>query len=396
MTSSHEMKSSFSMDRRTFLAAGAATLAAGCSGMKGLGGSMGSVALETKPFGEVGGKKVDLFTLTHENGTVLKFTNYGAIVTSILTKDKSGKLGDITLGFDDVQGYVAGSPYFGAIAGRCANRIAEGTFDLDGKSYRLATNNGPNHLHGGKVGFDKQVWTAVPMPTDSMGGRGVALTLVSPDGDEGYPGTLTAVVEYILTAKGEFAVNMRATTSAPTLCNLAHHTYWNLGGHDSGDVLGHRVTLPCSNYTPANGTLIPTGEIVSVAGTPFDFLRGKPIGQDIAKLKAEKDAGHGGGYDLNFCVDGADGKMRICARVSDPRSGRTLEVESDQPGLQFYSGNFLDGTLKGKGGAVYQQHQGFCLESQKYPDAIHHKNFPSVVLRPGEEYRHHMIHRFGV
>lgn len=380
--------------RRTFLAASAAALAAGCRGLEKDGDAMTSrIEMSVEPFGEVGDKKVDLYTFRHENGTVVKITNYGAIVTSLFLKDRTGAVADVALGCDTLADYLAGHPYFGCIAGRCANRIANGEFELEGKKYTLAKNNGENHLHGGLVGFDKHVWNATPIARG--GGRGLQLAMLSKDEDEGYPGNLTATVRYLLTASGDLAIEMEATTDKTTICNLVHHTYWNLAGHASGRVFDHELELRASRYTPTGPTLVPTGEIAPVAGTPFDFTTRKPIGRDIGPLSAEQSAGHGGGYDLNYCIDGWDRALKTCAVAVDPKSGRRMEIVSDQPGIQFYTGNFLK-DQKGKGGAIYQQYGGFCLETQLYPDSIHHPSFPSPILRPGEVYRHTMIHRFGV
>jgi aldose 1-epimerase len=384
----------YEINRRSLLVASAAVLAGGCESVKQIGESMttNAVTVAVEPFGEIDGQRVDLYTFTHQNGTVVKITNYGAIVTSLLVKDRDGKLADVALGCDTLADYVAGHPYFGCIAGRCANRIAKGQFSLDGKDYQLACNNGENHLHGGVKGFDKQVWTALPVAME--GGRGLQLTLVSKDGDENYPGTLTTTVRYLLTKAGELAIDMRATTDAPTLCNLVHHTYWNLAGHDSGRVDGHELELRARRYTPTGASLVPTGELASVAGTPFDFTQRKVIGKDLGVLAAEPNAGHGGGYDLNYVVDDFSGELQLVAAVRDPKSGRKMEVLSNQPGLQFYTGNFIK-DQKGKG-TTYQQYAGFCLESQVFPDAIHHAHFPSAVLRPGQVYHHEMIHRFSV
>lgn len=350
------------------------------------------IGMKVEPFGEIDGKKVDLYTFTHSNGTVVKITNYGAIVTSVLLKDRSGNVADVALGCDTLADYQAGHPYFGCIAGRCANRIAKGEFELEGKKYQLAVNNGENHLHGGVRGFDKHVWNAKPITRG--GGRGLQLAMISPDGDEGYPGNLTTVVRYLLTSAGDLAIEMEATTDRTTICNLVHHTYWNLAGHSSGRVFDHHLELKASRFTPTGPTLVPTGEVVPVTGTPFDFTISKPIGRDIGPLAAEPTAGHGGGYDLNYCIDGWDRALRSCAVVIEPKSGRRMEIVSDQPGIQFYTGNFLK-DQKGKGGAIYQQYGGFCLETQYYPDSIHHPTFPSPILKPGDTYRHTMIHRFS-
>jgi aldose 1-epimerase len=356
-------------------------------------------AYEETPFGQVtakGGKKgpperVTLYTLINRNGMVVKCTNYGAIVTEIHVPDKDGKTADVALGFDNLASYLKGHPFFGANAGRSANRIAKGKFTLDGKEYTLATNNPPNHLHGGNEGFDKKVWRAEPF----LGpiGPGVKFDYVSPDGEEGYPGRLSVTTTYTLTDANELVIDFRATTDKPTLCNLAHHSYFNLAGHGSGDVLGHEVQIFAKNYTPADETLIPTGEIKPVAGTPFDFTSPKPIGKD---LKAT--GGKPAGYDVNFVLDkGQTERPELAARVTEPKSGRVLEVLTTEPGVQLYTGNFLDGSNVGKGGAVYRQYGGFCLEAQKFPDSINKpqwKDKSNPVLRPGEAYKQTTIYKF--
>lgn len=345
--------------------------------------------IETTSFGTVDGKPVRSFTLTNANGLVAKVTNYGAILTELHVPDRQGRKADIVLGFDTLEGYLAGHPYFGCIAGRVANRIAKGRFTLDGKAHALAVNNGPNHLHGGNRGFDKFVWDAEPLSTPE--GPAVKFSRVSPDGEEGYPGTVAVTARYLLTNQNAFKVEMTATTDTPTILNLAHHTYWNLAGHAAGDILGHVLSLDAERYTPTDETLIPTGAIVPVAGTPYDFTKPKAIGADIAKI-----AGKPGGYDVNFVLRGRSGDLRRAARVVDPASGRTMDLLTTEPGVQFYTGNFLDGSLKGKGGAVYRKHQGFCLETQHFPDSVNKPEWPSVILRPGQTYRHVMVHQFGV
>lgn len=342
--------------------------------------------IERKPWGQSQGQQVDLFTLTNAQGLVLKVTNYGATVTELHVPDRTGKLADIVLGFDELAGYQKGGPYFGAIVGRVANRIRGAKFTLEGKPYQLAANNGPNHLHGGVRGFDKVVWSAEPRETEA--GPALALTYISKDGEEGYPGTVTAHVTYTLTDRNELRVDMRATTSATTIVNLAHHGYWNLAGHDSGSVLEHELLLYADQYTPGDPQ-VPTGVIAPVAGTPFDFTQPKAVGRDLAAT-----GGNPKGYDHNFVVRGEPYALRPVARVRDPKSGRVLTLEADQPGVQFYSSNFLDGKLTGKG-VSYAQHAGLCLETQRFPAAI---NVPAwaeqVILKPGQTYRHEMIHRF--
>jgi aldose 1-epimerase len=337
---------------------------------------------------EGGGTPVRLYTLKGSGGLVAKVTNYGTILTELHVPDRSGKLEDVVLGFDSPARYVEGHPFFGATAGRVANRIANASFSLDGKDYALAKNNGPHSLHGGAKGFDKHVWDVES--GDGPDGPWIRFTRVSPDGEEGYPGTVRAAVTYRVTPLNELRVEMTATTDRPTLVNLAHHTYWNLGGHGGGDVLGHELTLYGDRYTPGDATLVPKGTIEPVAGTPFDFTSAKPIGRDLAKTGITP-----AGYDHNFVVNGAPGELRPVAVVTHPASGRRMELFATEPGVQFYTGNFLDGSVKGKGGAVYAKHAGFCLETQKYPDAVHHPDWPSPILRPGQSYRHVMVHRFS-
>jgi len=344
-------------------------------------------------WGTIDGARVRLYELENTHGLRAVLTDYGATLVQLHVPDRHGRQADIVLGFDSVADYVDRSPYFGCTAGRCANRIAGGRFTLDGVPASLATNNGPNHLHGGERGFDKQIWAATSAITPL--GPSVTFTLVSPDGDEGYPGRLEVSVTYTLTHEDELLVDMEATSDAPTVVNLAHHTYWNLAGHDAGTVRGQALQLSAQRYTPVDATLIPTGELALVAGTPFDFRTRKAIGADLDELPPAGD--DPGGYDVNFVVDGAAGTMRPVARVEDPSSGRVLEIRSDQAGVQFYSGNWLDG-IAGKDGARYDRQDGFCLETQAFPDAVNHQGeagWPSVILRPGETYRHRMVHAFN-
>jgi aldose 1-epimerase len=352
--------------------------------------------VEQETFGKLADGKtvVTAYTLTNKSGAKAKVIDYGAIVTEIHVPDAAGKLGDVALGFSDMDGYLKGHPYFGSNAGRCANRIAKGKFQLDRKEYTLATNNGENHLHGGNKGFDKQMWRA-DAPVVGAAGPSITLSYVSKDGEEGYPGTLSVKVTYTFTNDNELKVEYHATTDKPTVCNLAHHSYFNLGGHASGDILGHEVEIMAKNYTPTDATLIPTGKIAPVAGTPFDFTKPTAIGAHIKEIDAKPQ-----GYDLNYALDGkAGGTPFLAARVTEPKSGRTLEVLTNEPGLQFYSGNFLDATNTGKGGAVYKQYNGFCMEAQKFPDAINKvgtDGWASPVLKPGEEYKTTTIYKFGV
>ena len=359
--------------------------AAGCQGTA-------TMQITHERWGAYDGAAVNLYTLDNGSGMIAKITNYGGIITQLLVPDAQGNVDDIVLGFDTLQDYVAGNPYFGAMVGRVGNRIALGRFELDGKQYQLATNNGPNHLHGGVKGFDKVVWNAQELNTKD--GPGLRLTYRSPDGEEGYPGTVDLTVDYVLTFENELRVEMTATTDAPTPINIVHHTYWNLGGHDSGTILDHVLQLDATRYTPADATFIPTGDIVTVTRTPFDFTLRKRIGAGIEKLPAQGD--NPGGYDLNYVIDGFDGSLRRAARVTHLTSGRTMEIWTTMPGIQFYSGNFLDG-VAGKNGAVYTKHNGLCLETQYFPDAVNKRGRPGwadPVLRPGETYHHVMIHRF--
>jgi aldose 1-epimerase len=338
------------------------------------------------PFGETEVADVKLYTLTNKNGLVLKVTNYGATVTELHVPDKGGKMADIVLGFESIEGYQKGRSYFGATVGRVANRIRDARFELEGKEYRLAVNDGKNHLHGGLKGWDKVIWSATPV--DTPNGPRIEFTYVSSDGEEGYPGTVNAQVVYTLTNDDEFVIEMHATTDKTTVVNMAHHTYWNLGGFSAGPITDHVLTLFADQYTPGD-PMVPTGAVEPVTGTPFDFTAPKPIGKDLHAT-----GGTPIGYDHNFVVRGAPNALRPVARVMDPRSGRVMTLEANQPGVQFYSGNFLDGTTTGKG-VAYAQHTGLCLETQKFPNAI---GVPAwreqVVLRPTETYSHTMIHRF--
>jgi len=358
----------------------------------------------SRPFGTLpDGREASLYTLSVPGGWQATVTDYGAILTSLLVPpaadDPEGEPVDVVLGFDTLEGYLAGHPYFGAICGRCANRIAGGRFELDGTTYRLATNNGANHLHGGVVGFDKQLWKATPRATPM--GPAVELELVSPDGDEGYPGRLVARVVYTLTAEGSLIVDMSATTDAPTIVNLVHHSYWNLAGQGSGSIKDHELAVEADRYLPVDAGSIPTGAFAPVAGTSFDF---RPERQPLARCRAAIETlppnptpGAPRGVDHAYVLRGwqPDGELRRAALLRDPASGRTLEVLTDQPSIQIYMGNFLDGTLTGKEGAVYGPNAAICLETQKFPDSIHHPDWPSVRLDPGQTYRHRMVHRFG-
>jgi len=335
------------------------------------------------------GTPVELFTLTNARGTELCVMSYGAIIVSLKVCDRAGNLGDIVLGFDSLKGYLEQSAYIGAVVGRCANRIRKGRFPLDGRTVRLSVNHGPHHLHGGIRGFDKVVWQAEYVGTP--GGEGLSLRHLSPDGDEGYPGRLAVEVRYLLTEDDELVVDYDATTDAPTPLNLTQHTYFNLAGR--GDILGHKLMIAADGFTPVDASLIPTGEIAPVAGTALDFRTATPIGERIGN--PDRQLEYAGGYDHNFVLRRAGPGLGHAARVVEPVTGRTLDVFTTEPGLHFYSGNFLDGSLAGKGN-VYRQRSGFTLETQHYPDSPNHPQFPSTILRPGERYGSRTVFAFGV
>ncbi len=339
------------------------------------------------------GRAVELFTLTNANGVEVRAMTYGAIITVLRTPDRSGLLDDIVLGFDSLSGYLSDPPYFGAVVGRYANRIARGQFTLDGAGYQLARNNGPNSLHGGVRGFDKVLWSGEPFRSDS--GAGVTFRYVSADGEEGYPGALSVRVTYTLTPVDALEVAYEATTTKATPVNLSQHTYWNLHGGGRGDILDHVLTLDAAAFTPVDAELIPTGDIAPVASTPFDFRTPAAIGARIAQPNDQ--LRHGRGYDHNWVLDrGGSSALSHAARVIDPSSGRTLDVSTTEPGVQFYSGNFLDGTIVGKTGRVYPHRAGLCLETQHFPDSPNRSNFPTTILRPGETYRSRTVFAFGV
>jgi aldose 1-epimerase len=332
------------------------------------------------------GQQVDLYTCVNAQGLVMKIMTYGAIVVELRTPDRHGKLENITLGFDKLDGYLGDHPYFGATVGRYANRIAKGTFSLNGKPYTLATNNGPNHLHGGKVGFSRVVWAAEPVQTDAA--AGVKFSYTSPDGQEGYPGTLQATVVYALTNDDQMRIDYTATTSKATPINLTNHCYWHLGGAGSGTILDHHLMLAADKYLPVDDALIPTGERANVADTPFDFNTLQAIGSRIEHVTGDPP-----GYDHCFVLRSQDGSLAWAARVVHPASGRTMEIYTTQPGIQFYTGNFLDGNVAN---GSYPRHAGFCLETQHYPDSPNRPEFPPVVLRPGETYHQTTVHKFAV
>jgi aldose 1-epimerase len=350
--------------------------------------------IETAVYGKLDdGREVKIFTLTNANGLSAKVTEYGAILVGVEVPDRQGKMADVTLGYDSLAGWLTSKNYFGATVGRFGNRIAHGKFTLDGKEYILATNNHPGgilcHLHGGLKGFDKVLWHGEPV--HKAGARGVALTYTSKDGEEGYPGTLQVRVTYWLNDANELVWEAEATTDKPTVINLAHHTYWNLSGDPTKPITDHVLMLAADSYLPTDPGLIPTGQVAPVAGTPMDFRAPTAVGARVnADFEALKLAG---GYDHCWVLREGKG-VRLAAVVNDPVSGRTMEILTDQPGVQFYCGNFLDGTDVGKNGVKYQVRTGLCLETEGYPDAPNHPEFPSAVLRPGQTYRHTMVVRF--
>jgi aldose 1-epimerase len=335
------------------------------------------------------GTEVTLVTLRNSGGIEVDVIGYGGIITRLVTPDANGRLGDIVLGLDNLEEYVASNPYFGALIGRYGNRIGKGRFTLDGETFQLDVNDGENHLHGGAEGFDKRVWQMRPFVTEHS--AGVHLKLTSPDGDQGYPGELQAQVTYELTGEDELDMTFKAVTDKPTIVNMTQHSYFNLAGE--GDILGHRLTIPADRFTPVAAGLIPTGTLQSVAGGPFDFRQAKEIGRDIGADDDQLELGLG--YDHNFVLKNqADDELVLAARVTEPGSGRVLEVLTVEPGVQFYSGNFLDGSLDGKG-EVHMYRGGFCLEPQHFPDSPNQPDFPPVTLRPGETYQTRIVYRFS-
>ncbi len=361
-------------------------LLAGCAALPSSKESIGKQSFGKTPDGAA----IDLYTLRNSKGAEAQICSYGGIVVSLKVPDRTGHLGDVVLGYDHLDSYVKNSPFFGALIGRYGNRIAKAKFSLDGKEYTLATNNYPNCLHGGNKGFDKVIWT----PKDRITPAGPALELryLSKDGEEGFPGNLSVVATYTLTEENELKVDFSATTDKDTVVNLTHHSYFNLAG--KGDILNHEVMIEADTFTPVDDTLIPTGELRPVQGTPFDFRAptaiGARIGQDDEQLRFGK------GYDHNWVINKPAGQPGLMARVYEPTTGRVMEVLSTEPALQFYSGNFLDGTITGKGGWVYQFRNAFCMEPQHYPDSPNHPAFPSTVLKPGQTYHNTIIYRFSI
>ena len=352
----------------------------------------GTVKITKAPFGKTGdGQAVDLYTLSNPGGMEAKITNYGGIVTELHVPDRKGQPGDVVLGYDKLSSYIEASPYFGCITGRYANRIAKGRFTIDGTEYKLATNNGDNHLHGGVAGLDKKVWKA--REVKGVGRAGIEFSYLSPDGEEGYPGNLNCKVTYWLTVQNELEIQYEATTDKATHLNLTHHSYFNLAGAGSGDILNHQVEIFADKFVPTDAGNIPLGELAPVKGTPFDFLTphtiGKRIGEEDQQLKV------GIGYDHNWVINSTGKGLELAARVTEEQSGRIMEVLTDQPGIQFYTGNFLDGSNVGKGGKIYKHRNAFCLETQKFPDSPNNPSYPSSLLEPGQTYRHMCVYRFS-
>ncbi|MFJ3982715.1 aldose epimerase family protein [Streptomyces fungicidicus] len=380
------------LNRRTVIAGAAAAGAAATA----LGGTAHAAHGPGKPvrslFGRLAdGTKVHSWSLEN-GGTRMKVLSYGGVVRSLEIPDRRGRYANVSLGFDTVEEYVASSPYFGALIGRYGNRVGKGRFTLDGTPYQLSVNDGENSLHGGAQGFDKRVWDVEPFTRGSD--VGLYLYYTSVDGEMGYPGTLRTKVTYTLTRSGDWRVDYEATTDRATVVNLTSHVYWNLAGEGSGSIYDHELSIAASRYTPVDPGLIPTGELARVAATPFDFRRAKPVGRDIRT--AHQQVLYGQGFDHNWVLDkGLTSRPEQVALLRDPSSGRTLRIATNEPGLQFYSGNFLDGTLVGSGGRVYRQGDGLCLETQHFPDSPNRPSFPSTVLRPGQTYRTTTVHSFG-
>lgn len=343
------------------------------------------IEITKSAFGHIDGKDIYLFQLEDPGKMIIRLTNYGGIVTSVIVPDRNGKMDDVVLGFDSLQDYLKGHPYFGCITGRYANRIAGGKFSIDGKEFNVSRNTGENTLHGGYSGFDKKIWEAREYRNGEE--AGIELTYISPDGEEGFPGNLEVRVIYSMLPDQGLKIDYFATTDAPTPINLTHHGYFNLKGEGNGDIMDLVMMIDADRYTVVDGALMPTGELRNVTGTPFDFRKAKSIGKDFAMVE--------GGYDHNFVLNN-QGRLINVARVMDPGSGRYMDVLTTEPGMQFYAGNFLDGTLVGKSGRPYQKNFAFCMETQHFPDSPNIPSFPNTILRPGEEYRHTTIYHFGV
>ncbi len=376
---------------RSKLFVGSLALLLGVAIATGASGQRTKPGIKRSTFGKMSdGQTIELYTLTNKNGVQVGIINYGGRVVSIRVPDRQGQMADVVLGFDNGDGYLGANPYFGAIVGRYANRIAKGRFTLDGVEYKLAQNDGPNSLHGGVKGFDKVIWKAAELAKQNSA---LELTYLSKDGEEGYPGNLSVKVTYTLSDDNELWIDYRATTDKDTVLNLSNHSYFNLAGEGNGDILQHQMMIAASRFTPVDATLIPTGELRNVEGTPFDFRQPTVIGARIDNDDEQLKLGRG--YDHNFVLDRKGAGMALAARVVEPKSGRVLEVKTDQPGIQFYTGNFLDGTIHGKGGKVYGHRFAFCLETQHFPDSPNHSGFPSTELKPGETYHQITVFQFS-
>jgi len=360
------------------------------SGVLSANAAPAKAGVQQKPFGTRDGRPVNLYTLTNSHGVEVHAMNYGGIILSIRVPDRKGQMADVVLGHDTMEGYIPNPPYFGAIVGRYANRIANGQFTLDGKTYTLPKNDGPNTLHGGTTRtFDKVVWDAEPL----RGKTGVAFSYLSKDGEEGFPGNLKVKVTYTLTDANELILDYEATTDKATPINVSQHSYFNLKGEGNGDILDHEIMLNADKFTPVDKNLIPTGELRSVKGTPFDFTTSTKIGSRIDDSYEQLQLGHG--YDHNFVINRKGSGLELAARVYEPTTGRVLEVSTTQPGVQFYTGNFLDGTITGKNGHVYKRRYGFCLETQHFPDSPNHPDFPNTILKPGEKFHQTTVFKFS-
>ncbi|HLH19798.1 MAG TPA: aldose epimerase family protein [Bryobacteraceae bacterium] len=375
------------MNMARWMAGGlAATLAFACAAQTRPNSSPRNNRVQKQAFGKLpDGTPVDLYTLSNAKGMQARIMTYGGAVVSLTAPDRAGRYADVVLGMDDLDGYLKGVPYFGALIGRYGNRIGNAQFTLNGKTYHLPKNDGNNTLHGGNRGFDKRVWTA----HETEGG--LELTYVSADGEEGFPGKLTAKVVYSVTPANELRIEYTATTDKDTVVNLTNHSYFNLAGQGEGDILGHQVTIHATRFTPVDAGLIPTGELRPVEGTPFDFRKATAIGERVAAK--DRQVEYGKGIDHNWVLDGSG--MRVAAEVYEPKTGRTMQVLTDQPGLQFYTGNFLDGTIHGKGGKVYGHRSAFCMETQHFPDSPNKPEFPTTVLKPGQTYHTVTVYRFS-
>lgn len=347
--------------------------------------------IQSEHFGNTpDGTAVELYTLTNKNGISVQITNYGGIITALHVPDRNGRIEDVVLGFHTLEEYLQRNPHFGCLVGRYGNRIAKGRFVLDGIEYNLAINNGPNHLHGGREGFDKKVWDSKPFEMEDA--AGIKLTYVSPDGEENYPGTLTVEATYALNDDNELQLTFKATTDKKTVLNLTHHSYFNLKGQGNGDILDHIIQFNSDQIVAIDSTSIPPGPLMEVDGTPFDFRQSKNIGRDIEA--DHEQIRNGGGFDHSFVVNDWDGTLKLACVVTEPASGRKMEVWTTEPAVQFYTGNFLDGSITGKKGKVYNARYGFCLEAQHYPDSPNHPEYPTTVLNPGELYQQTTIYKF--